>query len=136
MHTTPQLILVRAARHAKARGTGLVRRYAPSIISRADEPAVGLAYQLYRFGKPVPNALKKAWRDALHRFSDHALGKYRLDAKTVKTVDVVNLVHPKSASVDRLAKGELRVTDRTWEAILSASGSNQKAWLKSIPLMG
>ncbi|WP_437758785.1 TROVE domain-containing protein [Sorangium sp. So ce1389] len=136
LRTTPQVILVRAANTASVRGTGLVRRFAPRIIQRADEPAVGLAYQLYRFGKPVPNALKRAFRDALARFDDHALAKYRLEGKGSKTVDVVNLVHPKSPSVDRLAKGALRATGRTWEAIISARGSNRCAWRKALPAMG
>lgn len=136
MRTTPQVILVRAANTASVRGTGLVRSYAPRILKRADEPAVALAYQLYRFGKPVPNALKRALRDALERFDDHALAKYRLEGKGSKTVDVMNLVHPKSPSVDRLAKGALRATGRTWEAIVSARGSNRCAWRKALPVMG
>lgn len=136
MRTTPQVILVRAAHHARVRGTGLVRRFAPQIMTRGDEPAVGLAYQLHRYGKPVPNALKRAWRDALGRADEHTLAKYRLDGKVVKTVDVVNLVHPKSAAVDRLARGELRVTERTWEGIVSAGGSHAAAWEKALPVMG
>jgi hypothetical protein len=136
MRTTPQVILVRAARHPKVRGTGLVRKFAPAIIRRADEPAVGLAYQLWRFGKPVPNALKRAWADALEGFSAHALAKYRLESREVKTVDVMNLVHPASPAVDKLAKGELTLTDETWEAIISAEGSNASAWRKALAKMG
>jgi len=136
IRTTPQVILVRAANHAATKGTGLVRKYAASIIQRADEPAVGLSYQLYRYGKPIPNALKKAWRDALVRFDDYALGKYRQEDRAAKTVDVVNLVHPKSKAVDRLAKGEAKNTGRTWEAIVSARGSNRTAWKKAMPVMG
>ena len=37
-----------AANHAKAKGTDLVGKYAATIIQRADEPAVCLAYQLER----------------------------------------------------------------------------------------
>jgi hypothetical protein len=136
MRTTPQVILVRAANSAAVKGSGLVRKYAPSIVKRADEPAVGLAYQMYRYGKPIPNALKKAWRDALMRFDEYALAKYRLDERAAKTVDVVNLVHPKSAAVDKLAKGEAKTTGRTWEAIVSARGSNRTAWKKAMPVMG
>ncbi len=136
IRTTPQVVLVRAAHHPSVRGTTLVRRYAREIVQRADEPAVGLAYQMYRYGKPIPNSLKRAWRDALSRFDDYALAKYRLEAKTAKTVDVVNLVHPKSPSCDRLAKGELVTTDRTWEAVLSAKGSSKESWHEALPLMG
>jgi len=136
VRTTPQVILVRAAHHAAVRGTGLVRQWAKEIIARADEPAVGLAYQLHRFGKPIPNALKKAWRDALERFDDYALAKHRLESRAEKTVDVANLVHPRSATVDRLAKGTLTTTDRTWEAIISARGSTREAWSEALPVMG
>jgi hypothetical protein len=136
MRTTPQVILVRAAHHARVRGTGLIRQYAPAIVTRADEPAVGLSYQLFRYGKPVPNALKRAWCAELARADDYALAKYRLEGKGVKTVDVVNLVHPKSPNVDRLARGILRTTDRTWESILSSNGSSAAVWQKALPLMG
>ncbi|MBZ5715852.1 TROVE domain-containing protein [Nannocystis pusilla] len=136
VRTTPQVILVRAAHHAAVRGTGLVRTWARAIIARADEPAVGLAYQLNRFGKPIPNALKKAWRDAFERFDDDALAKYRLESRAAKSVDVVNLVHPRGAAVDRLARGTLTTTDRTWEAIVSARGSTPEAWTEALPVMG
>jgi hypothetical protein len=136
VRTTPQVILVRAAHHPAVRGTGLVRQWAKEIIKRADEPTVGLAYQLHRYGKPIPNALKKAWRDALERFDDYALAKYRLESRAEKTVDVVNLVHPRSAAVDKLAKGTLTTTDRTWEAIVSARGSTPKAWSEALGVMG
>ncbi|MCX4241221.1 TROVE domain-containing protein [Paraliomyxa miuraensis] len=136
IRTTPQVILVRAANHAAVKGTGLVRRFGPRIIARADEPAVGLAYQLHRFGKPIPNALKKAWRDALQRFPAHALAKYRMQTRTERTVDVVNLVHPKSMAVDELAKGTLTNDERTWESIVSTHGSTHEAWTRALPVMG
>lgn len=136
VRTTPQVILVRAANHAAVKGTGLVRRFAPRIIARADEPAVGLAYQLHRFGKPIPNALKKAWRDALQRFDERTLAKYRMQSRGEKTVDVVNLVHPKGKAVDTLAKGTLRNDERTWESIVSAHGSNREAWTRALEVMG
>lgn len=136
LRTTPQVILVRAANHAKVKGTGLIRRYAAEIVRRADEPAVGLAYQLQRYGKPVPNSLKRAWAAALTAANDYALAKYRMESRAVKTVDVVNLVHPKGASVDRLVKSELKVTERTWEGIVSAKGSSASAWGQALDVMG
>ncbi len=136
IRTTPQVILVRAANHPSVRGTGLVRRYAPSIIRRADEPSVGLAYQMWRFGKPIPNALKRAWRDALAGFSAYELARYRMEARDVKTIDVVNLVHAKSPHIDALAKGQLSTSGETWEAIVSARGSNASSWREALPTMG
>ena len=136
VRSTPQVILVRAANHPTVRATGLVRRFAPSIVRRADEPATGLAYQLWRFGKPIPNALKRAWSDALAGFSGYELAKYRLEARAVKTIDVVNLVHAKSPHVDALAKSQLSTTAETWEAIVSAAGSTPAAWTAALPKMG
>ena len=136
IRTTPQVILVRAARHPNVRGTGLVSAYAPKIIRRADESAVGLAYQLYRFGKPIPNALKAAWKAALERCDDHLLAKYQLKGHDVKTRDVVNLVHAKGEAVDRLMKGQLTVREQTWEGILSSKGSSRASWLEALEVMG
>jgi hypothetical protein len=137
IRTTPQVGLVRAAHHEKVRGTGLVRKYAPQILRRADEPAVGLAYHYWRYkGKPVPNALKKAWRDRLGRAKEYELAKYRLDGREVKTVDVVNLVHPKSEAVNKLVRGELKNTGQTWEAILSKEGRSTESWVKALDVMG
>lgn len=136
IRTTPQVILVRAANHQNVRGTGLVREYAPQIVTRADEPAVGLAYQLWRFGKPVPNSLKKAWRVALAGFNTYQLAKYRLANRSIKTVDVVNLVHPKSEAIDRLMKGELSTRNQTWESIVSEHKGSRGAWNKALGVMG
>jgi hypothetical protein len=134
---TPQIILVIASNHEKVRGTGLIRKYAKQIIKRADEPAHGLAYQLFKYeNKPIPNSLKKAWKEALERFDEYQLGKYRLEDKEVKTVDVINLVHPKSEAVSKLVKGELSNTGKTWEAIISEKGSKKETWSESIQIMG
>ncbi len=139
IRTTPQVILVRAAHHKNVKGTQLVRKYAKLILSRADEPAVGLAYHKFRYGvdSPIPNSLKRAWADKLASLPDWALAKYRLENKPVKTVDVVNLVHPRnSKAVGSLVKGELTTTNQTWESIISKEGSNTESWTKALDVMG
>lgn len=136
IRTTPQVILVRAANHKAVKGTGLVRKYSPDIILRADEPSVGLAYQLWRFGKPVPNSLKKAWKDAMEKFDEYQLAKYRLEGHEVKAVDIMNIVHPKGELFNKMAKGELKVTGKTWEAIISEKGSTKENWIESLEVMG
>lgn len=135
---TPQVILVRAANHPAVKGTGLIGRYAPRIITRADEPAAGLTYQFSAFGKeaPIPNSLKRAWRKALEGFSDYQLAKYRMSRRSVKTVDVVNLVHAKSDAISRLTRNELTTKGKTWESIVSAEGSTEEAWNHAFDVMG
>lgn len=134
IRTTPQVILVRAAHHAKVRGTGLVRQLAPEIIRRADEPATQLAYHLAAYGAnaPVPNALKKAWRDYLTTVPAGTLAKYRLNDHAVKTVDVVNLCRPKSTeALSTLVRGTLRLQQNTWESLISAKGNTREAWAEA-----
>ncbi len=138
IRTTPQVILVRAAHHPKVRGTGILKKYAMEIMARADEPAVGLAYHIYAYGKdkPIPNALKKAWAARLAKATDYDLAKYRLSDRAVKTVDVVNLVHAKSEAIGKLMKGELTTAGETWESIISQGGSTKENWEKAIEKMG
>lgn len=136
IRVTPQIIMVRAANHKALKGTGLIRQYNGQVMQRADEPATQMAYQLARFGKPIPNSLKRSWADKLENLNDYALAKYRLESNTVKTVDVVNVARPKAtASVDALVKGELKLGDdntKTWESIRSAGGT----WEEAVAVMG
>lgn len=137
IRVTPQVIAVRAANTASVKGTGLIRKYAAEVMQRADEPATQMAYQLAAYGadKPIPNGLKRAWRDYLARQNDYHLAKYRMEGRTVKTVDVVNMVHPSGVSVDKLVKGELKLggdDTETWESLRSAG----KSWEDAIPVMG
>jgi hypothetical protein len=139
MRATPQVILVRAANHKKAKGTGLVRKYGIEVVKRLDETCTGMSYQLTKYGEdaPIPNSLKRVWSDVLEKTSEYHMAKYRMENREVKLVDVVNLVHPKSDVVSKLVKGELK-NEETWEAILSANGPNDKkaAWIKALDIMG
>jgi len=141
IRVTPQVILVRAAMHKGSKGTDLITRYAPQIIKRADEPATGMAYLISAYadckranGKTrIPNSLKKAWRNSLATFNEYQIGKYRMENREVKTVDVVNLVRPtRTPAIDKLVKGTLKVTGQTWEAVRSAGGT----WEEAFDVMG
>ena len=139
IRTTPQVILIRAANHPKVRGTGLTRKYAALITGRMDEPAVQLAYQLSAFGSPVPNAMKRAWRDILSGATAYQLAKYRMEDRVIKTVDVANKAMGKgfygyTTPIGDLVRGTLKLGDgiKTWESIRSAGGS----WEEAIEVMG
>ena len=136
IRTTPQVIMVRAANSDKVRGTGLIRKYALEIMKRTDEAAVQLAYQLQVYGRPIPNALKKAWKAFLESRNEYQVAKYRMETRAYKTLDVVNLVHAKSDVIDKLMKGELKLQENTWESFISANGSTKENWVKAIDLMG
>lgn len=139
IRTTPQVILVRAAHHKDAKGTGLIGKYAQSIVSRADEPGVCLSYSKWRFGKVIPNSLKKALAKRLSGFKDYHLAKYRGESagSAMKLVDVVNLVHPKATpALTKLIKGELSVAEDTWEGLVSTKGSTKEVWTQAVDKMG
>lgn len=137
IRTTPQVIMVRAANHNKSRGTGVVRKYAEQILSRTDEAALQLAYQIQVFGKPIPNALKKSWKKFLETRTDFQLAKYKMEKRAFKTVDVVNLVHAKSEPINLLMKGELKLKETdTWESLISLKGSTKENWKSAIQIMG
>lgn len=137
IRTTPQIIMVRAANNANVRGSGLIAKYAPQIMLRTDEAAVQMAYHTQVYAKPIPNALKKAWKKFLESCSELQLAKYRMESRLVKTVDVVNMVHAYSDGIDKLMKGTLKLdTEDTWEALISKEGSNTETWTKAVGVMG
>jgi hypothetical protein len=142
IRVTPQVIMVRAAMHPKSKGTGLIAKYAQDIMTRADEPATQLAYFTATYGKngrrgktPIPSALRKAWKKKLESLNDYQLAKYRLENHTVKTVDVVRLVHAHSPVITKLVKDELRSDSRTWNDIVSNKGSNESSWREALGVM-
>lgn len=136
IRTTPQVIMVRAANRKEIKGTNLISKYAQGIIRRPDETCVQLAYQTSTFGKPIPNSLKRAWKKALENFNEYQISKYRMESRDVKLVDVMNVSHPKGAAFDKLAKGELKLNDNTWESMISKNGSNKETWTKAVGVMG
>lgn len=137
IRTTPQVIMVRAANHEKVRGTGLVGKYTEQIMKRTDEAAVQLAYQVQVYGKPIPNALKKAWKKFLEARTEYDLAKYRMESHHFKTVDVVNLVRAFSPEIDQLVKGTLKLSSGdTWESLISTKGSSKETWEEAVGLMG
>jgi hypothetical protein len=147
IRTTPQVILVRAANHPKGKGPkatakgsfaapNVILKYACEIVTRADEPSVGLAYQLQAYGrKKIPNVLKKAWKSALERFDEYQLAKNRMENRIVKTLDVVRLVWPQGDAVKKLRDGTLKNTE-TWESIISSKGSTKESWSEALEVMG
>lgn len=105
------------------------KRFYDRVVHRPDDMLEIIAYYAARNGgnvHPLPNAIKKGFALAMGRFDAYQLAKYRGGGKTVKLVDVLNLVHarpvPRNAdALKALASGELRNTD-TWEAKLSQAG--------------
>lgn len=99
------------------------------IIYRPDDMTEILSYHK---GK-IPNAMKKGFAKAFHKFNRYQLAKYRGDGKGFKLVDVANIVHPVPCenNADALADlmtGKLKSFD-TWEVELSQAGKSDDAVL-------
>lgn len=142
---TPQVIMVRAANHyvirelTKKNKKSLISEYVGRIIKRSDEPAAQLTYQLNAFGKPIPNVLKREWAKYLEKQDDYSIAKYRNNTGTpYKLVDVVNVSHPKSETINKLMNGSLVLggDNETWESLISREGSTKENWTKAVDLMG
>jgi len=67
------------------------------IVYRLDDMAEILACYKAKNGEdaPIPNAIKKGFKDAIENADKYTLGKYQMKSRGVSLIDIVNLVHPK-----------------------------------------
>ena len=122
------------------KGEAWLKNYFNKVVYRADDITEILAYYLAKFGKPVPNSMKKGLGTAFNKFDAYQLAKYRREGAKVSLVDAVNLLHPKPSdknadAMKQLIEGKLKSTD-TWESKLTQAGQKaeteeQKAELKA-----
>ncbi len=104
-----------------------MRPFVRNVIVRVDDMLEIVAYFEGKHGRrPVPNAMKRGIRDAFDKFDGYQLAKYRGENRSIKLVDVVNLVHPQPTDRNRealkqLVEGTLRSTE-TWESKLTQAG--------------
>lgn len=112
------------------KGEEWVKRAIAKATNRPDDLLEMTAYYAGKYGKPIPNSLKKGVALALGNFDAYQLAKYRGERSDVKMVDLFNLTHPKpnekmADTYKALMEGELKTTGKTWEANMTAVG--QKA---------
>ena len=91
--------LVAAAEAVRARlAAGLAghnRQLVDAACQRADEPGEILAYWTSRYGRALPQPVKRGVADAATRlYSQYGLLKYDSDAHGFRFGDVIDLVHP------------------------------------------
>jgi len=117
----------------KVKGTEWLKNAIKKAYYRPDDGLEIISYYLSKYGKPIPNSLKKGLALGLKNFSEYQLAKYRGANSNVKLVDLFNLTHAKpsnknSDAVSKLMKNELRSTGKnvTWESKLTQTGQNAK----------
>lgn len=114
---------------AIVKGERWTKNFIDKVVARPDDALEIFALYLARYGKPVPNSLKKGLAMGLSKFDAHQLAKYRAEDKAVSMVDIFNLVHPKptadnAEAFGKLVDGELRQVN-TWENKVSAAGTSE-----------
>ncbi|TXH59014.1 MAG: TROVE domain-containing protein [Desulfurellales bacterium] len=123
MRSISHVVAAEVAAHAK--GELWTKAFFKQIVKRPDDMAEILSCYRSQYGKAIPNCMKKGFRARLESLDDYAAGKYQMTGKTIKLVDLVNLLHPKATpTLTKLIKGKLKSVD-TWEVALSEAG--QKA---------
>jgi len=95
-------------------------------VRRPDDMLEMIGYYLSKYGKPIPNSLKKGLRLAIKKFDTYQLAKYRGDRSSVKMVDLFNLVKPKpttemTEAFKKLMEGNLK-SKGTWESKITKAG--------------
>lgn len=104
------------------KGESWVKHFIERVIVRPDDALEIMSYHLSRYGKPIPNSLKKGIAARLSTFNAHLLSKYKKSQSELKMVDLVNLVHPKSTpALKSLVDGTLGASE-TWETKLTQVG--------------
>ncbi|MCP4440754.1 MAG: TROVE domain-containing protein [Aureispira sp.] len=116
---------------AYASGKAWSKSFYDKVIFRPDDMLEIMAYYYAKGGKTLPNAMKKGFAKSFDRFDAYQLAKYRGNSKSVKLIDVVNLVHPKPTgrnekALKNLVDDELR-SQNTWEAKLTKAGQTAKS---------
>lgn len=112
---------------ARVKGEQWTKGFFDRIVVRPDDALEIMTVYLQRYGKPVPNALKKGLGAALARFDGFRLAKYRAEGKELSLVDLVNLVHPPhTEALGELIRGTLAPAE-TWEVRLSEAGRQEDA---------
>ena len=118
--------VIAAMLSSRASGHPWAKAFYDQIVLRPDDMLeIYAAYQAFG-GDHLTNAMKKGFAAALGRFDAYQLAKYQGKNRTVKLVDMVNLVHPdpsakNAEALSALVMGTLKNT-KTWEAKLSALG--------------
>lgn len=106
------------------KGEEWTKHFFDKVVYRPDDMTEIMSYYYSNYGKNEPKALRKGFAKAFERFDEYQLAKYRGETKSVKLVDIVNLVHPRhSVAIKKLVNDELRNTN-TFEAKLSAAGKS------------
>jgi len=109
----------------------IIKQWITSLVRRPDELIDIVWYFAYRDKQnlnsiKLPNLLKYAIKERLQLFNDYQIAKYKW-SWDLNLFDLINMVHAKSESIDKLMKWTLKPAD-TWEVELSKNGNTKESW--------
>lgn len=115
----------------RVKGEEWTKNFLNAVIRRPDDATEIVAYYIAKYGKTLPNSLKKGVSLAMGKFDEYQLAKYRGENQALKLVDVMRLCHFKPTeknrvAIEKLVQGKL-VNTKTWEAKQSAAGQTGTA---------
>lgn len=81
-------------------GASWGKQFFNKIVRRPDDMLEILSYYLNK-GNKISNSMKKGFAEAFNKFDTYQLSKYRGEGKTIKLVDLINIVHPIALTDDK-----------------------------------
>ena len=117
-------------------------RFYNKVLVRPDDMSEILAYYAHVINKgktlPIPNALKKAFKQKLESMDAYLIDKYKMKRREFSLIDLVRLVHPKpngknAKAFKNLLEGKSLAglySSKILEKELSAAGQGQKSKAK------
>lgn len=113
MRSISHVVAGELAKSAAIKGETWTKEFFNQVIRRVDDMLEIVSYTWKDGKKPLPNALKKGFRQAFDRFDGYQLSKYQANQGGFKLVDLVNLVHPNPTvrnkeALDALVNGKLK----------------------------
>jgi hypothetical protein len=89
------------------------------IVYRLDDMAEILACYQAKNGveAPIPNAIKKGFKDAIEHADTYTLAKYQMKSRGVSLVDIVNLVRP----VETKVQGRITLTEEEYQKAIKGT---------------
>lgn len=130
MRLNPQVIMVRAAMHPKRQEftrkyPGVFDAINNCVMSRADEPAMQIAYYIYATGNKnrMPAIMKRSLAKKLSSLNAYQVNKYKNAEIGMK--NAIRIVHANSQVINDLMNNKLKVNEdlETWEQMRSRGES-------------
>lgn len=105
-------------------GTSYAREFYNAVIRRPDDMIEILSYgKSNNWGyKSLPKAMERGFKDALGKFDEYQIAKWRKQGNNISLLNIVHLVHPvPNDTLNKLYKNRLRARN-TRESMLADTG--------------